>query len=650
MRETRPKGHNTLFRRAVVAGLAGALALTLLNRCDDDIDDLRLSPEAISTACKDAGIAPRLSTGSALILSEPSNPKNHFSGFPEEVVSESLAASGKDVVITEAAVVPAAPDQSLEQTAVEYGFMPEAIECLNGVDATYVPSDITSIRIPRAIFDESSGQPVVVKAGDTLYGIAREYCSDGDQQQVIANIQNRTGIDPKALVPGDIVYASCGVKGEAAFSEPNVEIKDFVDTNARYAQDVEDKYGVPKEVALAIAIVESGYGKSELALNANNFHGLKANNEWSGPTYKKITTEHVTKDQISDYEVIGEPKDIGNGYYEIQTPAYFKKFDSAEAGFMGFGDYVKNRFGGDAYKDAFSYTDPHEFLRAMVNSTGSKYATDVAYVKKVDDKITEIQQLSAPSPSESIEASITQQEYQYTRPTWSSLAHKTKQQFENNETYFNTSMDRALEATPSVEKYNTFVNNMVDLSDYVINSKYFRKELFPTDVKLASQPRLVLHHTAWLPDSWSHTAKLFLSAQLNNGLNGNGWGSANYYLSRDGQNLTILTKPDQVANHAGTKYSREYNLTTRGVETPALRQSDITTAQYEGLIFLTVWQYIKEHPDAKKVSFEEMQNYTIGHGEISALRPELKSTHSDFPTPIADAIAIKSTELINSIR
>lgn len=643
MSEARPKGHNTFFRRAVAAGLAGALALALLNRCDDDIDDLRLSPEAIATACQEAGIEPRLSTGSALILSEPISPKSHFSGFPSEIVEESLKSSANDVVLTETAVVPAAPNQTLERTAVEYGFTPEAIKCLNGVDPTYEPSDITTIRIPRAIFDESSGQPVVVKAGDTLYGIAREYCSDGDQQQVVANIQNHTGIDPKALIPGDIVYVSCTDKGEAEFSEPNADIKSFVDTNARYAQDVEDKYSVPKEVALAIAIVESGYGKSELALNANNFHGLKANDEWNGPTYKKITTEHVTKEQMSDFEIIGEPKDIGNGYYAIQTPAYFKKFDSVAAGFEGFGDYVKNRFNGEAYSDAFVHEDPHKFLHAMVDGKGAKYATDVNYIGKVDEKITQIEALTLPSPAESIGTEIDQQESGYTRPTWKSLSDKARSQFRNSENEFNTSMERAFSANPTIEGYKEFTANIVDLTDYVKNSKYFHKSLFPRDIKFSENPpRVTMHYTAWEQDAWDYTAEEFLSAALNNGLNNGQWGAANYYLTRDGKTLSILTKPDQVAWHVGPKYSPK----TRGIETPALHQSDITPEQYEGYAYFIVWQFRKDHPDVRHVTYDDMKKYAMGHGEVNELG-NTKGDHTDFPTAVSNFVSFKAMQIFN---
>lgn len=43
---------------------------------------------------------------------------------------------------------------------------------------------------------------------------------------------------------------------------------------------------------LAQACLESSYGTSELAINANNLFGIKAVNGWSRPIYTKRTAEH----------------------------------------------------------------------------------------------------------------------------------------------------------------------------------------------------------------------------------------------------------------------------------------------------------------------------------------------------------------------
>ena len=47
-----------------------------------------------------------------------------------------------------------------------------------------------------------------------------------------------------------------------------------------------NRIGIPASITLAQAILESGFGNSELAMNANNHFGLKCKPEWRGATYE----------------------------------------------------------------------------------------------------------------------------------------------------------------------------------------------------------------------------------------------------------------------------------------------------------------------------------------------------------------------------
>ena len=51
------------------------------------------------------------------------------------------------------------------------------------------------------------------------------------------------------------------------------------------------KYGTYPSVMIAQAIVESGWGPSGLAVNANNLFGMKADDSWTGATYTSKTRE-----------------------------------------------------------------------------------------------------------------------------------------------------------------------------------------------------------------------------------------------------------------------------------------------------------------------------------------------------------------------
>ena len=73
------------------------------------------------------------------------------------------------------------------------------------------------------------------------------------------------------------------------------EQKAFIDRVGKAAQD--DSTILPS-LTLAQAILESGWGKSELAQKANALFGIKADSAWKGPRYEKKTTEHIDGKQV----------------------------------------------------------------------------------------------------------------------------------------------------------------------------------------------------------------------------------------------------------------------------------------------------------------------------------------------------------------
>ncbi|WP_246637678.1 glycoside hydrolase family 73 protein [Crassaminicella profunda] len=81
-----------------------------------------------------------------------------------------------------------------------------------------------------------------------------------------------------------------------------------------------DEYGIFPSITIAQAILESGWGKSELSKKANNLFGIKADKSWNGEQIKMKTVEYYNKDTNSDfrvYENIGESlKDHSKFIYE----------------------------------------------------------------------------------------------------------------------------------------------------------------------------------------------------------------------------------------------------------------------------------------------------------------------------------------------
>lgn len=144
---------------------------------------------------------------------------------------------------------------------------------------------------------------------------------------------------------------------------------EFLNKAAKQAVKAAKKYGTYPSVMIAQAIVESGWGQSALAVNANNLFGMKASG-WSGPTYSAKTRE--------------EGKD-GKSYY---ITAAFRKYNSFEESFEDNGKKLRNgvtwqplRYQGAWLENANTYAEATKAL------TGT-YATDSKYDVALDSRIT----------------------------------------------------------------------------------------------------------------------------------------------------------------------------------------------------------------------------------------------------------------------
>ncbi len=59
-------------------------------------------------------------------------------------------------------------------------------------------------------------------------------------------------------------------------------IPEYIDTFSEIAQLEMKAYGIPASITLAQGLLESGYGKGELALKTNNHFGIKCHKGWQG--------------------------------------------------------------------------------------------------------------------------------------------------------------------------------------------------------------------------------------------------------------------------------------------------------------------------------------------------------------------------------
>ena len=133
------------------------------------------------------------------------------------------------------------------------------------------------------------------------------------------------------------------------------------------------KSGILASVSLAQFILESGYGKSELAQNANNCFGMKkslSGNTWSGSVWdgKSVYTKQ-TKEQNTD------------GSYET-IPADFRKYACVEDSIADHSAYLLGAMNGSKkrYEGIAGMTD-YKKVAQVIKDGG--YATSLTYVEKL---------------------------------------------------------------------------------------------------------------------------------------------------------------------------------------------------------------------------------------------------------------------------
>ena len=138
--------------------------------------------------------------------------------------------------------------------------------------------------------------------------------------------------------------------------------KEFIETVAKYVNKYKDNYGIKvSSPIIAQAILESGWGKSGLAKNANNYFGIKAGSSWKGSTITLETQEEYTKGKYTTIK------------------AKFRKYKNMEEGIRGYFEFISN----SRYCNLKGVTDPKIYLENIKKdgyATSSKYVTNLISV------------------------------------------------------------------------------------------------------------------------------------------------------------------------------------------------------------------------------------------------------------------------------
>lgn len=141
---------------------------------------------------------------------------------------------------------------------------------------------------------------------------------------------------------------------------------DFIKTVAEVAvSDWQKRKIMLPSVVIAQAILESSWGKSELAVNANALFGIKKH-DWTGAVYIKVATE--------------QRKD--GSYYQVEGTEW-RAYNSWTESILDHNDYIATRKTGKGalrYESIVGNTD-HKEVCQLLKECG--YATDLKYPDKL---------------------------------------------------------------------------------------------------------------------------------------------------------------------------------------------------------------------------------------------------------------------------
>ncbi len=153
-----------------------------------------------------------------------------------------------------------------------------------------------------------------------------------------------------------ITLSLCFCAVLVAQAQRNQVYTDYINLYKDIAIREFQRTGVPASITLAQAVVESGAGTSELALNAKNHFGIKARNNWTGGVY-------YIKDDDKDAQ--------GN-----VVPSPFRLYTSIEDSYKDHSDFLK---ANKRYDICFAVTPPTDYKTWARKLLEAGYATAPNY-------------------------------------------------------------------------------------------------------------------------------------------------------------------------------------------------------------------------------------------------------------------------------
>lgn len=127
-----------------------------------------------------------------------------------------------------------------------------------------------------------------------------------------------------------------------------------------------ERTGVPASIKLAQGILESGWGRSDLAAQANNHFGIKCGSSWTGKTYYKKDDDFDDRGQLIE--------------------SCFRSYRDPEESYMAHSDFFRESGRQGRYAFLFSL-DPTDYKAWAKGLRQAGYATSATYSSRLIDII-----------------------------------------------------------------------------------------------------------------------------------------------------------------------------------------------------------------------------------------------------------------------
>lgn len=133
---------------------------------------------------------------------------------------------------------------------------------------------------------------------------------------------------------------------------------DFIAKIAPTAQSSQVTTNIYSSFVIAEAALESGWGSSQLYVQANNIFGVKADSSWKGDTFSLQTNEYIDGKNVI-------------------VPALWRKYPDMLSCITDHASFLMNNH---RYAPAFETNNVNDFVTAIAQAG---YATDPNYSQKI---------------------------------------------------------------------------------------------------------------------------------------------------------------------------------------------------------------------------------------------------------------------------